>query len=300
MFRRRSCFGATYWERASCGARGGVRRGGVGLGHQPGELDRVAVDVLVAGGRGQVRRAGGDAGAFALGEEDDAGGVVLDVAGEVEAAGDAAHGHVVARTRGDDRARRGGHEQVGLGSGVQGAVAVDPPGDGHGRGGHGLADVLDRLARRLPLVRARVLPGHRVEGALGDGARCWEQRADGVGERRRGGGDGVLVDVALVVLVAEPHGHADAADLDVVVGDLRAGVVREGVAGEDADVAGRAQQVVPVQERVDAAADDRDVPVVGEGVELLAWDRGFEVDLPLAERVEGLLDGHPVTASHSR
>src|SRR5439155_10748430 len=117
-------------------------------------------------------------------------------------------------------------------------------------GGHGVADVADGGARGFVLVVAGVLASHAVDGARGDRTAGRQQHVDGGGERRGGGGDGVFVDVALAVLIPQPHRHADAANAEVVLRGVGAAVVADRLGPQDADVAGRGQEVVAVLQRV--------------------------------------------------
>jgi hypothetical protein len=104
---------------------------------------------------------------------------------------------------------------------------------------------------------------------------------------------GGLVDVALVVLVAEPHGHADAAELVALLDDFGAPVVAGvGAGADDADIAGGVEEVVAVLGGVEAAGDECDVAEVVDAVPQVGRGRGLEGDVPRAEGGEDVGDGH--------
>jgi hypothetical protein len=131
-----------------------------------------------------------------------------------------------------------------------------------------------------------------VDGACGDGSGGGEQHVDRGCEGGAGGFDGVLVDVAFAVLVAEPERHPHAADGDVVGGSVGATVVPYGLRTDDADVPGDVEEVVAVLDGVEAAGDDRDVPEVVDAIEDIAGHGPAEFDLPRAEGLEDFCDRH--------
>ena len=75
-----------------------------------------------------------------------------------------------------------------------------------------------------------------MQAALNHTPRRGEQGADRPGERQPTDGDGGLDDVTYAVLVAEPHGHAAAGQVDAAL--------VEGDFAEYADVAGGAEEAV--------------------------------------------------------